>query len=206
MKKIQNQNGKKETTLEDLYALMRENEEKSKREWAEIREIAKKREEEFLKYQEEARKSAKEWEKEKAEIWRQIGGISNSNGEVAEEYFINAFQQNPKLNGETYKDVTPNVRFPGLDDEYDIFLSNNKSIAIIEIKYNVKQDDIGRLKKKAENFRKFLPEYNKRKLYLGLASLSFRKTTEQKIIDEGIAAIKQVGDKMVINSKNLKVF
>jgi len=59
---------------------------------------------------------------------------------------------------------------------------------------------------KAENFRKFLPRYNDRKLYLGIASLSFMKVTESKIMERGIAVIKQVGDKMVVYDKNLKVF
>jgi hypothetical protein len=62
------------------------------------------------------------------------------------------------------------------------------------------------LLQKAEKFRKFLPEYNNLKLYLGIASLSFRKITEKKIMAEGIAVIKQIGDKMVIYDKNLKVF
>jgi hypothetical protein len=92
------------------------------------------------------------------------------------------------------------------DDEYDIFLLNNKSAAIIEIKYNVRKNNIEELLQKAENFRKLLPKYSNLKLYLGIASLSFRKITEKKIMEEGIAVIKQVGDKMVVYDKNLKVF
>ncbi|MCL1864532.1 MAG: hypothetical protein FWF73_01830 [Spirochaetes bacterium] len=59
---------------------------------------------------------------------------------------------------------------------------------------------------KAENFRKYLPRYNKRKLYLGIAALSFRKTTEENILKHGIAAIKQANGAMVINSENLRAF
>ena len=139
-------------------------------------------------------------------ILKSLGGMGNSNGEIAEEYFQSAFEKNPALNGETYNDVKPNVRPIECDDEYDLLLLNDKSVAIIEVKYRAQADDIGNLLKKGENFRKFLPQYNNRKLYLGLASLSFRKVTEKKIMEKGIAVIKQVGDKMVVYDKNLKTF
>jgi len=139
-------------------------------------------------------------------ILKSLGGMGNSNGEIAEEYFQSAFEKNPALNGETYDKVVPNIRWVEHDDEYDLLLLNDKSVAIIEVKYRAQADDIGNLLKKGENFRKFLPQYNNRKLYLGLASLSFRKVTEKKIMEKGIAVIKQVGDKMVVYDKNLKTF
>ena len=202
MKDQQKQKTKK-VTLESLYALMHENEEKSIREWERIR---KEREEEWQKIREEERKRSEEIDRKIAENARLIGAIGNSNGDVAEEYFQNAFIKNPELNGETYDKVKTNVRPLECDDEYDIFLLNGKSAAIIEVKYNVRKNDIGELLQKCENFRKFLPEYNNRKLYLGIASLSFRKITEQNIMKEGIAVIKQVGDKMVVYDKHLKAF
>jgi hypothetical protein len=39
-----------------------------------------------------------------------------------------------------------------------------------------------------------------------LASLSFYPELEQECIAEGIAVIKQVGDKVIINDSGLKVF
>jgi hypothetical protein len=146
-----------------------------------------------------------------------IGGIGNSNGDVAEEYFINAFKENPSLNGEIYNKVIHNVRFKPADlqklseydDEFDLFLSNKNSAAIIEIKYNVKEKHINRLLEKGKNYRKyFLGEDGDGdfKLYLGMASLSFRKTDEDKILKEGIAVIKQEAGKLVINTENLKEF
>ena len=145
-----------------------------------------------------------------------IGGIGNSNGDIAEEYFINAFEKNPSLNGETYDTVRHNVRFMPADrqkrseynDEFDIFLSNDKSAAIIEVKYNVKKGDISRLLEKGKNYREYFlgEDEDDFKLYLGIAALSFRKTTEKNILDQGIAVIKQVGDKMIINTENLKEF
>ncbi|MCL1833557.1 MAG: hypothetical protein FWG49_03550, partial [Leptospirales bacterium] len=143
-----------------------------------------------------------------------VGGIGNSNGDVAEEYFINAFKENPMLNGETYDVIKPNLRLLAeerqkrneYNDEYDIYLENGKSAAIIEVKYNVEQSHINSLLKKGRNFRNYLPSYANHKLYLGMASLSFRKTDEDAILKEGIAVIKQEAGKMVINTENLKEF
>ncbi|MCL2154490.1 MAG: hypothetical protein FWH53_02375 [Leptospirales bacterium] len=202
--------------------------EKSDEEWQKIKEksdeqwqkIKEKSDEEWQKIREEEQKRSEESDRRRAEIERlmdknartideinkALGTIGNNNGDFAEEYFQSAFKKNPQLNGETYNKVITNMQPAGYDDEYDIFLSNDKSVAIIEIKYSVRTDDIGKLLQKAENFRKFLPKYNNQKLYLGIASLSFRKITEKNVLEKGIAVIKQVGDKMVVHDKNLKVF
>ncbi|MCL1834411.1 MAG: hypothetical protein FWG49_07915, partial [Leptospirales bacterium] len=94
------------------------------------------------------------------------------------------------------------------DDEFDLFLSNKNSAAIIEIKYNVKEKNINRLLEKGKNYRKYFlgEDEDDFKLYLGIASLSFKKTDEDKILKEGIAVIKQEAGKMVINTENLKEF
>ncbi|MCL2510837.1 MAG: hypothetical protein FWF09_02175, partial [Bacteroidales bacterium] len=60
--------------------------------------------------------------------------------------------------------------------------------------------------KKAETFRILFPNYKDFKIYLGLASMSFYSELEQECINEGIAVIKQVGDSVVINDTNVKVF
>ena len=215
-------------TLEGLYAYLHKSEEKNNREF-EKRERARekrererekrerdreKRREEWDRGMKELRESQKETDKKIREVTIQLGGIGNSNGEVAEEYFINAFKENPSLNGEIYNEVIHNARFKPADrqkrseynDEFDIFLSNDQSAAIIEIKYNVKKGDISSLLEKGKNYREYFLDDDDFKLYLGIAALSFRKTTEKNILNQGIAVIKQVAGKMVINSENLKEF
>ena len=198
-------------TIESLYALLDKSEKRNEREWEKMRETDQKRMEELNQHLKE---SEEKFDREMDKMRKEIGGIGSSNGEFAEEYFIDAFKENPSLNGEIYDRVVPNARFIPVEDEiideftdeYDIFLSNAESAAIIEIKYNVGRGDIKSLLEKGENFRKFFPNYNRKKLYLGIAALSFRKTTEKKISEKGIAVIKQVGGKMIINSENLKAF
>ena len=93
-----------------------------------------------------------------------------------------------------------------MKDEFDIVLYNHTSVALIEVKYKAHTNDIPKILKKADTFRFLFPHYNDRKIYLGLASLSFYAELEQECINQGIAIIKQAGDTVVINDAHLKVF
>ena len=50
-----------------------------------------------------------------------------------------------------------------------------------------------------------LIDYQKHKIYLGIAALAFRKEIARECNKEGIAVIKQKGDKLIIFDKHLKV-
>ena len=143
------------------------------------------------------------------ELQKTVGGISDNQGKFAEEYFFNSFESG-KTNffGENFDEIAKHLktRRQGLEDEYDIVLYNHASVAIIEVKYKAHTNDIPTVLKKAETFRILYPEYKDFKIYLGLASMSFYSELEQECIEQGIAVIKQIGDKVVINDTNLKAF
>ena len=136
-----------------------------------------------------------------------IGGMANNQGAFAEEYFFNSFENGKKnFFGERFDDVKKNLKGTETNDEYDIVMLNGNSLGIIEVKYKAHENDIPSVLKKAGTFRANFPKYKDFKIYLGLASMSFYPELEQECIKEGIAVIKQVGDKIVINDSNLKVF
>jgi len=160
--------------------------------------------------------NAKQMEISRIEAERRIkrleeltGSLANNQGSFAEEYFYNSFD-NGKQNffGEKFDDIAKNLKnqWQGLKDEYDIVLYNHASVALIEVKYKANINDIPNVLKKAETFRILFPHYKDFKIYLGLASMSFYPKLEEKCIEQGIAVIKQVGDTVVINDTNLKVF
>ena len=150
-----------------------------------------------------------ETEKRWKELSKQLGGMANNQGDFAEEYFFNSFE-NGKTNffGEKFDVIKKKVTsvWQEIEDEYDIVLYNHASVAIIEVKYKAHINDIPEVLKKAETFRILFPYYKNFKIYLGLASMSFYPELEQECINQGIAAIKQIGDTVVINDTNLKVF
>ena len=150
-----------------------------------------------------------EYERRIKRIDELTGSWANNHGSFAEEYFFNAFE-NGKQNffGEYFDVIQKNLKnfWQGLEDEYDIVLYNHSSVAIIEVKYKAHTDNIPKVLKKADTFRILFPNYKDFNIYLGLASMSFPANVEEECINQGVAVIKQVGEAVVINDTNLKVF
>jgi len=152
------------------------------------------------------------WETEKIvkENSKQIGGIGNSSGIVAESYFRNSFSKNMYFAGQEFDQIdtrlTRKNKKLNLQAEYDIVMYNCKAVAIIEIKYNADKEDVEQTLKKADTFKKLFPQYQGYEIYLGLAGLSIDETAEKEAIKRGVGIIKQVGDTVVINDAHLKVY
>ena len=143
------------------------------------------------------------------EVGKHVGGMSKSHGDFAEDYFFNSFEKGQtNFFGEKFDDVKKNLKnfWQGLEDEYDIVLYNHAAAAIVEVKYKARISDIPAVLKKPDTFRILFPNYKDFKFYLGLASLSFFPELEEECKKQGIAIIKQVGDKVVIYDENLKTF
>ena len=142
---------------------------------------------------------------------KMIGGVSNNNGLFAEEYFYSSLDQGEKiLLGERFDKLIKSKIIEDEDNrtrgELDIILINGKSVAIIEVKFRVRDKHVDRVLQKVKPFRKKFPEYQNHKVYLGLASMVFDEDIENKCKENGIAVIKQVGDSVVIYDENLKEF
>jgi len=162
---------------------------------------------------EEKKAREKEWtdfHKSMKAMQKELGGVGNSNGAVAESYFVNSFTKSMQFAGQEYDSISPylkkKVKSLNLQGEYDLVLYNCTSVVIIEVKYSAERKHVERLLKKMPIFKQLFPEYANFDFYLGLAALHFEGNTESEAIDHGIAVIKQVGDNMVINDEHLKVF
>ena len=174
-----------------------------------IKETDRMIKESHAKYEKRMEKYEKEYQKRMAKMEENMGNWSNNHGSFAEEYFFNSFEnEQQNFFGEHFNEIEKNVKPKeiGLKDEYDIVMYNDSSVAIVEAKFKAHKNDIPKVIKKAETFRILCPSYKDYKIYLGLASLSFYPELEQECIEHGIAVIKQVGDTVVINDENLKVF
>jgi len=135
--------------------------------------------------------------------------FDSSEMSFAEEYFFKAFEGGKHdFFGERFDDIDKRLKgyWQGIHDEYDIVLFNHESVAIVEAKCRAHEGDVAQVLRKAETFRVLFPNYRDHKIYLGLASTNFPPELERRCIGEGIAVIKQVGDAVVVNDANLKVF
>jgi ribosomal protein L18E len=178
-------------------------------------------EKESKKYDERMDKQSKKFDRkmdkmyaesrrEMKELNKQMGGITNSNGEMAESYFYNAFKKHKIFAREQFDDIKRNRKLVNgeHDTEFDIILFNCKSAALIEVKYNAKPDNISihKIISRVKAFKILFPECRNHNVYLGVAAMSFRKGMEERLHRAGIATVRQLGKKMVVYDKDVKVF
>jgi hypothetical protein len=191
-------------TLESVWAAFRETDRLLKESRARFeQEIAASRAER----EQEMKESRARFEQDIKKLNEMMGGMANSNGMFAEEYFVNSFDKSKhNLFGEKFDKLTTNAKGIDINDEYDILLINGKSVGIVEVKYKARLEDVAKVLKKAETFRVNYPKYQNYQVYLGLATLISSDRIEQECIKEGIAFVKQVGESVVINDKHIKVF
>ena len=180
-----------------------------------LKDIAASQKEANLRQQEtdrimqETALSMKDTDRRIKALTTELNGISKSNGDFAEDYFSNAFEQDKLIFADMHfdymkKDINvSNPKSGKRDEQYDIVLYNDESVVIVEIKYKACKNDIYDLIRKAETFRGWFPEYADHKIYLGLAGMSFLKNAVKNAENKGIAIIRQRGDKTIVNDKNL---
>jgi hypothetical protein len=170
---------------------------------AETERLRRESDAKFEKYRED-------YEKRQKKIDELLGSWDNNHGAFAEEYFFNSFEKGEQnFFGEKFDEIEKNLkprRKNNISDEYDIVMTNGSSVALIETKFKAHEKDIEKVKQKAQTYKVLCPEHKDYKIYLGLASMSFYSELEQQCMEQGIAVIKQVGDKVVINDAHLKVF
>jgi len=146
------------------------------------------------------------------DLAKMVGGIGHNNGEMAEEFFYNTFRRDKTFANEKFDHIKRNFTYRGVDDdlkaEYDIFLFNGTSAAIIEVKYNAKAENIAidKLISRIDVFKIWFPEYKNHKIYLGVAAMSFNKDIVWQLHRAGIATIRPVGKKMVVYDKTVRAF
>jgi Holliday junction resolvase-like predicted endonuclease len=90
------------------------------------------------------------------EVSQQLGGMGNSNGAYAEDYFANVLAEKLEFAGQQYDAMDRNLQRNNekLKGEFDIVMYNGNSVAIIEVKYKVQTKDLEEMvTKKVSAFR-----------------------------------------------------
>jgi len=141
---------------------------------------------------------------------RQLGGIGNTNGEFAENFFYSSLQQKMELGGVKFDHIERNVkgRFRNLTDEFDIVLYNGDSVGILEVKNNVKSSNIKQLMTtKLQNFKTLNPGYADAKIYLGIAGFTFENVDVKKEAKAaGFAVLEVQGDHHEADTSSMKAY
>ncbi len=157
------------------------------------------------KTDEQIKKSDAKWDR----VSTRLGSMADNQGYTTEDYFYNSLIDTMKLGSVKYNEIAKNIHVKSkrMEDEFDIVMYNGNSIALIECKYKAHKSDVENLiEKKINNFRISHPDYSNYKIYLGIASFGFYDELEQYAKENGVAILKQKGDVVVIDDKNLKVY
>ena len=150
----------------------------------------------------------KETDRKLDKVAKMLGGIGANQGDVAEDFFYNSFIRDNHLGSLAFDDITKNMeKHRGtIQEEYDLFLTNGESIAIIEVKYKAHLDDINKLERKFNNFKKLFPIYKDYKLYGAMASFYFNQDIKGELLKRGYFVVERSGDLISTeNSDYLKV-
>ena len=195
-------------TYEEIMAILRETAQMQQRHQKEMEEYRKRQEEENRKIQElrEAQKATDEQLKKTDEQIEKmskrldrlgvlVGNISNNQGDVAEEYFVNSLKDVLEIGDLHFDYLLQNVRLQTkkINDEFDILLVNGESVAIIEVKYKVHPKVIDSLDKKIEHL-KLMKEYNNYKIYAGVAGFYVPDEVIEKAKEKGYFVLKRKGN------------
>jgi Zn-finger nucleic acid-binding protein len=171
----------------------------------------KKRDEESKRRDEESKRRDEEYKRREEELRARINaltlnvcGISDSNGLFAEEFFFNTLSKKKEFAGIHFDEVEDDFKGTRkqpdgkrVKDQFDIVMTNAASVAVVEVKYKARKDDVETLAgRKLENFKILFPEYNGFKIYLGLAALVFEDEAVKEARKYGVGLLQQVGETM----------
>jgi len=138
----------------------------------------------------------KETDKKIDKLQTLVGGISNSNGFFAEDIFFNSFSKMMSIGNMKFDYIDRNVerKHKGLEDEFDIVLTNSDVIVIVEVKYNFNPNDVETVLTKIKNYKTLFPLYKNYKFIGAIAGLSMQKKTIDKAKKYGFFVITQEGN------------
>ena len=143
---------------------------------------------------EQLREFREEFKKSIGEINRNLGGIGNTQGEIAEDLFRR--NAKPALNdyGMHIDTVHHSLRATG-SREYDIVAVNADQAVVFEIKTKLKAGDIAKfLQTQLPQFKSAFPEFKDYTVYGGVGALVMSKEQEIELSGMGLFVLTQGED------------
>jgi len=154
----------------------------------------------------ETDRQMKETDLKIARLSKQIGGIDNNIGYHAEQFFQDVFTDKKVFGGIEYDDIILNIKH-NEEAEFDIFLKNGNSVALIEVKNRIRPNFVKKLaEERIRKFRKYFPEYKDYNVYLGIAGFSFDVAVLEEARKYGVGIVRQVGNGIEVDATGLKAY
>jgi len=125
-----------------------------------------------------------------------LGNVTNNQGDVAEEFFFNSLANDTHLGNIHFDDIEKNghKRRGKMEEEYDIIMTNGDAIGIVEVKYKAHENDLDKLDRKMQNFKKLFPIYQNFKQYGAIASFHINDEAKREALKRGYFVLQRSGD------------
>jgi hypothetical protein len=139
---------------------------------------------------------------------KHLAGIGTSQGLVAEEFFYNTLLDKPQIGNLKFDQINMNMQGGKKSDRFecDIAAINGKSLALIEVKYNVHADAIEQVEQHVRRFRKFFPFFAGHKIYGGVAGFHIAKDVAEMAHKKGFFVLKRKGEAFTASTADMKAF
>jgi len=147
----------------------------------------------------EADKRFQKTERIVRDVSKNLGGLNNTVGEVAEEYFRGAFSKLGELSGVKVKAVDSLQRTIGkVTGQFDIVVFGNTANILVEVKHKLREQDVIRFSKRIfPAFKRLYPEHCKVKLFGAVAGMTIDDDALTQALDLGLLVFTQSGQKIV---------
>ena len=124
------------------------------------------------------------------------GNIGQNQGDVAEEFFFNSLANDAHLGSIQFDDIEKNghKRRGKTEEEYDIIMTNGDAIGIVEVKYKAHTNDLDKLDRKMQNFKKLFPIYQNYKQYGAIASFHINDDAKKEALRRGYFVLQRSVD------------
>ena len=124
------------------------------------------------------------------------GNIGQNQGDVAEEFFFNSLANDTHLGSIHFDDIEKNghKRRGKTEEEYDIIMTNDDAVGIVEVKYKAHENDLDKLDRKMQNFKKLFPIYQNYKQYGAIASFQINDSAKREALKRGYFVLQRSGD------------
>jgi hypothetical protein len=125
-----------------------------------------------------------------------LGNVTNNQGDVAEEFFFQSLIKDNHLGSIHFDDVVKNMeKHRGqIQEEYDLVMTNGDAIGIVEVKYKAHENDLDKLDRKMQNFKKLFPIYQNYKQYGAIASFHINDAAKKEALKRGYFVLQRSGD------------
>jgi len=134
--------------------------------------------------------SQKETDRQLKELGKQIGGLGNKFGSFAEGLSYRSIVRILREKFGMNDFVAPGVRVrrDGREEEYDVLAYSNDTIdrgMVVEIKSNLRKEDIAQMKRKMDGIFQLLPEHKDKTFQGMVACVSGTADLKREVLENG---------------------